>query len=277
MEVWAVPIDIIDSTPSTMDVARERVLSGGFEYGSAPVSCACVMAREQTAGRGQRGRSWYAARDESLCATYMLHCPGVTEPNSSAHLGLLAGVAVAGALLRYGRVAVDSKSGTDTPGHETRPIVGLKWPNDFLLNGKKAGGVLVEMMKSPRGRWIALVGVGLNVSVRQFPPDLASSATSLLLEGVDIAALPALKEVAGDIGDSLVSWAHKCATDPHAVISMWRHLDATTGRRFETEWNGVQVTGTAEGIDGEGALLLRLDDGTPIAVTSASSLREAGW
>jgi BirA family biotin operon repressor/biotin-[acetyl-CoA-carboxylase] ligase len=259
-----------------MDLARERVMSGEFEFGAQSVTCACVIAWEQTAGRGQRGRSWYAAPDESLCATYMLHCPGVTGPAAAASFGLLAGVAVVDALLSYETVAMDSISSAHFDRHATTPIVGLKWPNDILLNGKKAGGVLVEMMKSPRGSWIALVGVGLNVAVREFPSDLASSATSLLLEGVDGGAMPALKQLARDIGGSLVSWSSRCVTDPRAVILLWRRLDASAGRRYETEWNGVKATGTAEGIDDEGALLLRLDDGTRIPVTSASSLREAG-
>ena len=258
MDGGTIPVEILDSTPSTMDAAREWVVSRRFAAGTGAVACACVMAREQTAGRGQRGRAWFAARDESLCATYTLHCPGVTEPSSAGLVALAAGVAVASALLLY-----------EVPG-----VVGLKWPNDVLLNGKKAGGGLVEMMRSPGGLWIALVGVGLNVSVRQFPADLASTATSLLLEGVDLAALPDLERLARDIGDSLSSWAYRCLPDYHALIHMWRHFDATSGRRYETEWNGVPVIGTAEGIDDEGALLLRLDSGMLVAVTSASTLRE---
>ena len=57
-------------------------------------------------------------------------------------------------------------------------------------------------------------------------------------------------------------------------IRLWRDRDASAGRRYETEWNGVTAAGVAQGIDDEGALLLRLDDGTIAAVTSASSLRE---
>lgn len=260
MPVAAVPIDVVESSPSTMDEARARVLSGRFRLDSPLVSCAGVMAREQTSGRGQRGRTWYAARDESLCATFMVCCPGVTHPAGSGHLGLLAGVAVASALVLRD---VDHR------------IVGLKWPNDVMLNGRKAGGILVEMMRSPTGEWVALVGVGLNVSVSAFPEGLASSATSLLLEGVDAFDLRDLKSLAEDIGSALASWALERRTTPESVVRTWRrYFDATTGRRYETLLRGLPRTGTAEGIDDEGALLLRVEDGESIAVTSATSIRE---
>ena len=253
-----VPIEVLESTPSTMDEARERVISGRARFTESTIACACVMAREQTAGRGQRGRIWFAARDESLCATYILRCPGVTHPAAAGSLAILAGVAAA-----------------DVLAHLKVPsAVGLKWPNDILLNGRKAGGILVELMRSPQGIWIALVGVGLNVSVSEFPPHLAASATSLLIEGADPAGLLDLEALARDIGVSLSAWAWRCRTGPKTAIQSWRRFDATTGRRYETEWNGAPATGTARGIDDVGALLLRLADGTSIAVTSATSLRE---
>lgn len=258
-EAGQLSIEALDSTGSTMDAARERIADGRVRLEANTVACACVMAREQTAGRGQRGRTWYAQPGETLCATYMLHCPWLTDPTASRPLGLIVGVAVVSALSRY--------------DFGTR--LGLKWPNDVLLNGKKAGGILVERMKGPDGRWIALIGIGLNVSVRAFPPDLAATATSLLLEAVDPAQLPDTDGLARDIGDSLRRWAARSEAEPAGAITAWRRHDATSGRRFEADWNGEKVIGTAEGIDDLGDLLLRLDDGTRIAVRSASSLRDA--
>src|SRR5690242_8590014 len=91
----AMAIELIDSTPSTMDAARERILDGRVSLGAAGLACACVAAREQTAGRGQRGRTWVARRGESLCATYMLRYAPLTDPESARPLGLIVGVAVA--------------------------------------------------------------------------------------------------------------------------------------------------------------------------------------
>jgi BirA family biotin operon repressor/biotin-[acetyl-CoA-carboxylase] ligase len=259
MDVAEIAIEILDSAPSTMDAARARVLAGGFAPGAVTPTCSCVVALEQTAGRGQRGRSWYAERGCSLCATYMLHCPPVTDPATSGCLGLLAGVAAADAIQRYGL------------GHK----IGLKWPNDVQLNGKKAGGILIELVRSPAGPWVALVGIGLNLSIAQFPDDLAASATSLLSQGVDAGAIPDVERAARDVGGSLAGWAKRGRSGAAGVIERWRELDATRGRRFQADWNGATGVGTAEGIDDEGALLLRLDNGAVIAVTSASSLREA--
>ena len=155
----------------------------------------------------------YAPAGESLIATYMLHCHPVTLPARSSYLGLLAGIAVAGALGTY----------------RLGPAIGLKWPNDLLLNGKKAG---------------------------------------------EVAALPDMISLARDFGASLAAHALQSRTSTSSVISTWRRMDATSGRRYETTWNGATVTGTAEGIDDDGALLLRLDSGTQMAVISASSLCE---
>src|SRR5436305_571625 len=101
MDSESVDLIILESTGSTMDAARERVASGRFRPSQDLVSCACVMAHEQTAGRGQRGRRWFTPRGESLCATYVLHSPELTAPARSGWLALIAGVAAREALLPH--------------------------------------------------------------------------------------------------------------------------------------------------------------------------------
>jgi BirA family biotin operon repressor/biotin-[acetyl-CoA-carboxylase] ligase len=253
-----IPIEVLDRTPSTMDEARERVRDGRFCCSGEAFSCSCVMALEQTSGRGQRGRQWFARRGQSLSATYMVRCSPLTDPARSQNIGLIAGVALAEVMARR------------SPGID----VGLKWPNDLLLNGKKAGGILVEMVTSPDADRVALIGMGVNVAVSEFPDDLTGAATSMIREGVPLERLPDLKALTGEIGESLAAHITTSCTDPTDCIRLWRRFDATTGRQFESTMDGVTVTGVAEGIDDHGALVLRLDDGTHIPVTSATSLRE---
>jgi len=259
MKTPSMPIEILESASSTMDEARSRVLDGriSFDPAGAPSSWG-VLAEEQTAGRGQRGRTWHAVRGESLCATYYVR-HRFALPEEAGRIPLMAGVAVAGLLQRLGTVG----------------DIGLKWPNDILIGGKKAGGILVEMVRAPDGGWAALVGVGINIFVAEFPEELRGSATSLAIESSDASYLPSPQKLGWAIGVALNACA---ATDTElsfsSWIKSWRDLDATTGRRYETNWNGVAAIGMAEGIDGEGALLLRLDDGTLASVTSATSLRE---
>jgi BirA family biotin operon repressor/biotin-[acetyl-CoA-carboxylase] ligase len=258
MDVPTVPLEVIDTTPSTMDVARASLEEGRVTFDAAgrPSSWG-VFAHEQTAGRGQRGRAWYGARGESLCATYFIR-HGFALPREAGWIPLLAGVVVAGVLEALG----------------TLPRPGLKWPNDLLLNGRKAGGILIEMARAADGEPAALVGVGINVAVREFPPDLRGAATSLALESANSDALPSPYKLAWAIGAALGVYAGGTKLDHAAWITLWRELDATTGRRYEFEIDGVRIVATAEGIDDEGALLLRLDDGRRLPVMSASSLRE---
>lgn len=255
-------IEIYDSVTSTMDVARENVLSERvtFDADGTP-NLRGVMAYEQIAGRGQRGRTWYAAKGDSLCVTYYIR-HRIVLPEQPGYLALMAGVTVA------------SQIRSLCHSHQL-PVPALKWPNDVLLNGKKAGGILVEMVRAPDGQWAALAGVGLNVYVRDFPTELKTFATSLALESRNGNALPALTELAVSIGISLAGAAGSDYRSRQAgTIYNWKMYDSTKGRRYETDWNGDIVIGTAEGIDNNGALLLRLVNGERIVVTSASSLRE---
>jgi BirA family biotin operon repressor/biotin-[acetyl-CoA-carboxylase] ligase len=152
--------------------------------------------------------------------------------------------------------------------------VGLKWPNDILLDQKKGGGILIEMVRAPEGDWVALIGVGLNVSVRSFPPDIAPTAASLRQESVAPEAMITLAE---RIALCLQQWGERGRSEGYpAILSAWRAYDRMAGWIFHTEIDGTPVSGGAEGIDEYGALLLRLPDGQLVAITSASSLQDDG-
>jgi BirA family biotin operon repressor/biotin-[acetyl-CoA-carboxylase] ligase len=264
-------LELLDSVSSTMDVARGHILSGRIAFNQIGKSrYEGVLAREQTAGRGQRGRSWYAAPGESLCATYYFR-RGLTDPPHAGQIALLAGVAVAETLqmtlLHSGLIVPAKRTALRKP-----PAVGLKWPNDVLLHGKKVGGILIEMVKAPDGHWVALIGVGINLGTRRFPPEIASDATSLALAGVEscdglelgnriAAALHAQADVRRNAGFA-------------AILKRWRTFDQTPGRRYQTQLENAPVVGVAAGIDDAGALRLRLEDGREISVASASSVVE---
>ncbi len=251
----------LDTIPSTMDAARDLLLSGRVQLTpTGRLNPQGVTAQEQTAGRGQRGRNWFAPHGESLCATfYFRH--GMADLRSAGHVSLLAGVAAANTLRAACR-------------HSPAPLpsVSLKWPNDLLLNDKKVGGILVELVQTPSAGWVALIGVGINVRVRAFPSELAGSATSLWLEGVQ--ECPSLW-LADHIAPALDRQAANFNREGLAgILRRWRAYDRTPGRRYRMERDGVAVEGIAEGIDDAGALLLRADDGRLLPTLSASSLRE---
>ena len=134
---------------------------------------ALVVAEYQSAGRGRLGRTWAAAAGVNLTLSLVL------RPTCGAdRLGLLplaAGLAVADAAQRVGGVPAR-----------------VKWPNDLLVSGRKAGGLLAETVHTGDQPGAVVLGIGLNVNQQAFPPDLATRATSIALEAghlIDRAAL----------------------------------------------------------------------------------------
>jgi BirA family biotin operon repressor/biotin-[acetyl-CoA-carboxylase] ligase len=128
----------------------------------------------------------------------------------------------------------------------------VKWPNDVLVDGRKVAGILVE--GRPQERW-AVLGIGVNVALRpdDFPPELRDSAATLGLEPAAVpATLAALLEV-------LERWLERPA---EVVLEAVRERDALRGRRIT--WSAGD--GIADGIDGEGRLLVRAGDGTRVAL-----------
>lgn len=244
-----------------MDAARERIQQSRVQLEEEqPTPFAALLAREQTAGRGQRGRTWNSRPGVSLCATfYFRH--GLDLPKELGMVALLAGAAVAATLAA---AAADSESTAD---------IGLKWPNDILLNGKKAGGILVETTRTPTGKTVALIGIGLNLSAGSFPAELASTATTLESAGIVVADTTVL---ATNLAVALQEQAALFLQEGRAgLIARWRLWDRTVGRRFYTERSSAHITGIAEGIDEDGRLLLRLPDHTLLPVGSASTLQES--
>ncbi len=141
-----------DVVGSTQDVARELALRGG------PPG-AVVTARFQTRGRGRRGKTWYAPEGANVCLTAV--APPV--PVAAAwQVAVVAGLAVAEAVI-------------ETAGLPAR----VRFPNDVLLGGAKLAGVLVETMPPADGRAVPLIGIGINVNVAEFPPEVRATATSL--------------------------------------------------------------------------------------------------
>ncbi|MGE3142517.1 MAG: biotin--[acetyl-CoA-carboxylase] ligase [Hyphomonadaceae bacterium] len=129
-------LEIFEEIDSTSLEARRRAERG--EYG--PV---WLMARAQSAGRGRRGRAW-SSLPGNLMATYLGRT--ARPPGEIALLGFAAGVALAEAAEEWigpGRAA-------------------LKWPNDLMLDGAKAAGLLIDSGSAPGGHWFAL-GLGLNI------------------------------------------------------------------------------------------------------------------
>jgi BirA family transcriptional regulator, biotin operon repressor / biotin---[acetyl-CoA-carboxylase] ligase len=182
-----------------------------------------VTAAEQTAGRGRQGRRWSAPADSALLMSLLVRSPPTLLP-------LAAAIAVC-----------------DVAGEEAS----IKWPNDIVLHGEhglsKLAGILIE--GRPQERW-AVLGIGLNVAVdvARLPADVRASAATLGRSPADIE--PALREL-------LAALERRLEEPQEATLAAWRARDALRGR--EVTWTSGR--GRAEGIDGEGRLVVALEDG----------------
>ncbi len=199
-------------TDSTNERAKELALAGA-PHGTL------VTADEQTAGRGRQGREWTAPPRSAVLMSVVLR-------ELDEMLPLAAAVAVAEAV----------------PGDAT-----IKWPNDIWIDGRKVAGILVE--GRPQEGW-AVLGAGLNVSTEAFPAELAESATSLRLSGIE----EDTESVLASILRQLDEWL---GAPPARVLDAWRSRDALKGQRVR--WTGGE--GVADGIDDSGALVVETSTG----------------
>ncbi len=241
-------------TDSTNERAR-RLAIAGAPHGTT------VTADEQSAGRGRQGRSWLAPPGSALLCSFVLRDPPPL-------LSLIAGVAVC-----------------DVVGDDAR----VKWPNDVVLERPypdeqepargpigsetpstlaKLAGILVE--GRPQENW-SVLGIGVNVAVRieELPTEVRAGAASLQRPRSAIEPL---------LADLLVALARRLGEPTGELLESWRTRDALYGR--DIAWDasrqspdprdpqGPGERGRAEGIDDQGQLLVRREDGTTTALSA---------
>lgn len=213
-----------EEVDSTNDVAKIWASAGASE-GSV------VCAEEQSAGRGRRGAVWVCPVGEGLAFSVIL------RPSMSRALwpriALIAGLAVAQSLEHYGIAAE------------------LKWPNDVLVAGKKICGVLVEAVGDA-----VIVGIGINVGVREFPHELAEIATSVWREsGREIEREELLEEVV----KRLVHQVASIEGDFSELLHAWRQRCALSGKWVTCLIAEQSVQGRVRGLSDAGELMLEID------------------
>jgi BirA family biotin operon repressor/biotin-[acetyl-CoA-carboxylase] ligase len=208
-----------------------------------------VLADSQTGGKGRRGRLWSSPAGVNLYCSVILR--PVIMPHEAPQLTFLSAVAAARAIELTTRLTPE-----------------IKWPNDLLISGKKVAGLLNEMSAETDGINFVILGIGvnLNMTADQFPQDLRHPATSLLLESgtrVDRSRFTGtmLNELDRLYTDFL---AHGFGP----VREEWQQRCNANGRHVLVSDSGTECTGGRfVGIDSDGAMLLRSDEGTMHRIT----------
>jgi BirA family transcriptional regulator, biotin operon repressor / biotin---[acetyl-CoA-carboxylase] ligase len=211
-----------------------------------------VAADVQTAGRGRHGRPWTAPAGTSLMVSFILRPDAPLDIRPL--LPLLAGVALAEVVERH------------VPG----PPVALKWPNDLLVAGRKAAGILVEEHAGA-----VVVGIGLNTDWRGIdrPADLAGAMSLAEATGTPVDRWRVFAGLVGVLGNRYGAWR----TEPRAFLPDYRDRCATIGRLVRVERMGEALEGSAEAVVDSGALRVRRADGSTVDVTAGdvTHLRDA--
>ncbi len=232
----AAPILLLDQTDSTNAEARRRAEAGECE----PL---WIVARRQTSGRGRRGRAWVSDTG-NLAATLLMTTP--KGPAEAAQVTFVAALAVA-----------DLVDAFVMPGS-----VEIKWPNDVLIRGEKASGILVESGRHSSGQlWLA-VGIGVNLA--HAPDDTERPATSVAKHlRPDIAYAPSIEAAADLLANAFAVWLarwEKLGFQP--VIDAWTARTPGLTQPCVARLGNETVSGMADGVAPDGSLRMRLADGS---------------
>lgn len=225
---------VFEETDSTNDRAAQLGEAGAL-------GGLAIFAERQTAGRGRFGRRWDSSSHRGLWLSLLLRpaFPLVEWPR----LTTWAAVSLADGLERACGLPV-----------------GIKWPNDLQIRGRKLGGILIETAADRSGDYFAVVGMGINVNhtAEEFPEELQQQATSLHRESKRIVDRAAL---AADLLRSLGDWYARLSSDFDQTIAAARRRSTLMHQTVAIQVGASRFEGEAVDLDPDGRLILEMPDG----------------
>jgi BirA family biotin operon repressor/biotin-[acetyl-CoA-carboxylase] ligase len=239
MNITILTYDTIDSTNTE---ALKQARQGAGEG-------LCIIARQQTAGRGRHGRTWVSEKDAGFYFSIVLR-PRI-EMQFLPLITLMAGVAV----------------------HDTLNELGIrsdiKWVNDILVDEKKICGILAETTETSNGLAV-VVGIGINLRSTNFPPEIADSATSIEdhATAIDL-PIETLKKYFLFHYDVLQN-----ENGTAAIVDEWRKRSSYfSGKQVLVRLENETITGTTEGLEPNGAVRVRKENGE-IAIVQTGDVEQ---
>jgi BirA family transcriptional regulator, biotin operon repressor / biotin---[acetyl-CoA-carboxylase] ligase len=219
-------------------------------------ACDVFLAEYQTAGRGRRGRAWLAPPGGAICLS--LGWTFREVPREIGALGLAVGVCALRAL---------RDSGLERAA--------LKWPNDILIDGKKLGGILIELRAESAGPANAVIGIGLNVALGaallERIGEMGVAAIDLVSAGLEH---PSRNALAAALIDQVVLGLLAFEKEGlRPFLEEWRDADALRGRQIDVHTLEGVARGLARGIDLHGALVIETPQGVKRFVSGDVTVR----
>lgn len=245
---WAEFIQVHDVLDSTNTYAKELARQGAPEG-------TVVIAQSQTGGRGRLGRSFHSPKDGGLYLSLIL------RPNCPADrlMHLTCAVAVAAC------DAVEQVCGL-------RP--GVKWINDLVMEGKKLGGILTELIFDGNGMVSsAVIGIGINCRLEVFPEELSGLACSLsqFTDQND----PAL--LASELMIALERMSGQLLSHSNPIMERYRRDCVTLGKHIRVICPAGTETGVAQAVNEDGSLMVLFDNGQQKNVNSGEVSVRGFW
>ncbi|MDH5190541.1 MAG: bifunctional biotin--[acetyl-CoA-carboxylase] ligase/biotin operon repressor BirA [Gammaproteobacteria bacterium] len=211
------------------------------------------LAEQQQEGKGRRGRQWISPFGSNVYLSFLWR---FTEgaPDALSTLSLVAGVTTARVIENFGLTGV-----------------GMKWPNDILLDGRKLGGILLEFAGEHSGPCYIVSGIGVNYSmpteagieIDQPWTDICSHSNAISRNHFTATLIEAL----------LLAYDKFQAKGFEPFMADWQRLDLCRGQTVVLQVQDGHIIGRAEGIDEQGALLLKTEDGVRRFSSGEVSLR----
>jgi BirA family biotin operon repressor/biotin-[acetyl-CoA-carboxylase] ligase len=240
MNITVLTYDTLDSTNTeALKQARQGAAEG-----------LCIVARQQSAGRGRHGRTWVSEKDVGLYFSIILRPKFETQ--YLPLITLMTGVAVQDTLAEIG-IRSD-----------------IKWVNDILVNGKKISGILAETTETATGL-AAIVGIGINIRSSNFPPELADTATSIEDQTHSTTNFPTetLTKYLSFHYDVLQN-----ENGPATIVDEWRKRSSYfSGKQVRVKLENETLTGVTDGLEPDGALRLKKENGE-IAIVQAGDVEQ---
>jgi len=204
-----------------------------------------LVADEQSKGKGRMGRSWYSPPRLGLWMSLILR-PDI-PPFKAPGLSICAGLALAQAILEM--TGIEAK---------------IKWPNDCLIDGKKVGGILLELSAELDRINFVIVGIGVNVnhSAKDFPKNLSQTATSIKIKlGKDISRLALLTSFLEKFERIYLDFKKNGLSPQREMIKSYSSL---LGKKVTVKFGKEKIEGMAENIDENGSLVIKTQKGEKV-------------
>ncbi len=238
LDAWSFSQDIriYDRLDSTNKKAKDLAKEGAIFEG-------VIIADEQTEGRGRLGRAWLSKKGTGIWMSIVLR--PVFSPNHAAKLTVISALAVSQAVYRL-----------------TGTRLLIKWPNDLVLNNKKICGILTELRADKEKIHYAVVGIGINTASQEgdFPEDLASIASSILIEtGSLVDRKQLIAQILREFQDLYSHFTKGGDFSSHRAL--YRELSASLGKRVRVLGPKEEFEGLAIDLTDSCSLLVRKDSG----------------